>query len=187
MFRDPAVYLERYLPRARHVEVQVLCDQHGKGLFLGERDCSLQRRHQKLLEEGPAAHLTPDQRAELGRLAVHGALACGYTGAGTVEFLVGPDGQPYFMEMNARIQVEHPVTEMITGVDLVREQLLVAGGAPLGLAQDDISCTGAAIECRINAEDPVRGSRRRLVGSRCTSHPRGPGPGGTPATGRATR
>jgi acetyl-CoA carboxylase, biotin carboxylase subunit len=157
VFRDPSVYLERYLPRARHVEVQVLCDGHGNGVFLGERDCSLQRRHQKLLEEGPAGHLTPDQRDHLGRMAVRGALSVGYTGAGTMEFLVDGSGHAYFMEMNARIQVEHPVTELLTGVDLVREQILVAGGRRLQVRQEDILSRGAAIECRINAEDPARG------------------------------
>ena len=157
VFRDPAVYVERYLCGARHVEVQVLCDQHGAGVSLGERDCSLQRRHQKLLEEGPAGHLTPEQRAELGEYAVRGALSVGYTGAGTVEFLVDDAGRAYFMEMNARIQVEHPVTELLTGVDLVREQLLVAGGEPLRLRQEDVVVRGAAVECRINAEDPARG------------------------------
>ena len=157
VFRDPAVYVERYLPKARHVEVQILCDQHGTGLFLGERDCSLQRRHQKLLEEGPASRLTQEQRSHIGDLAVSGALDVGYTGAGTMEFLVDAHGNAYFMEMNARIQVEHPVTEMITGIDLVRQQLLVASGVPLALRQSDITCTGAAVECRINAEDPARG------------------------------
>ena len=157
VFRDATVYVERYLSGARHVEVQVLCDAHGNGISLGERDCSLQRRHQKLLEEGPAGHLTPAQRAELGELAVKGALSVGYTGAGTVEFLVDGQGRAYFMEMNARIQVEHPVTEVLTGVDLVREQLLVAGGRRLQLQQEDVVTRGAAIECRINAEDPDRG------------------------------
>ena len=157
VFRDATVYVERYLSGARHVEVQVLCDAHGHGISLGERDCSLQRRHQKLLEEGPAGHLTPEQRAELGALAVRGALSVGYAGAGTVEFLVDDEGRAYFMEMNARIQVEHPVTELLTGIDLVREQLLVAGGEPLQLRQEDVVVRGAAVECRINAEDPTRG------------------------------
>jgi acetyl-CoA carboxylase biotin carboxylase subunit len=157
VFRDPAVYLERYLHRARHVEVQVLCDAYGNGIHLGERDCSLQRRHQKLLEEGPAGHLSPERRAALGALAVRGALSVGYTGVGTVEFLVDDAGRPYFMEMNARIQVEHPVTELLTGVDLVREQILVAMGQQLQLRQADVQLRGAAIECRINAEDPTRG------------------------------
>src|SRR3712207_4068253 len=157
VFRDPTVYVERYLSGARHVEVQVLCDSHGSGLYLGERDCSLQRRHQKLLEEGPAGHLSPAQRAELGEMAVRGALSVGYSGAGTVEFLVDDAGRAYFMEMNARIQVEHPVTELLTGIDLVREQLLVAGGERLRLRQEDVVVRGAAVECRINAEDPARG------------------------------
>jgi acetyl-CoA carboxylase biotin carboxylase subunit len=157
VFRDSSVYLERYLPHARHVEVQILCDAHGNGVYLGERDCSLQRRHQKLLEEGPAGHLSPRQRADLGRLAVRGALSVGYTGAGTMEFLVDESGSAFFMEMNARIQVEHPVTELLTGVDLVREQLLVAGGRRLQVRQEDVAPRGAAIECRINAEDPARG------------------------------
>jgi acetyl-CoA carboxylase biotin carboxylase subunit len=157
VFRDPSVYLERYLPHARHVEVQILCDAHGNGVFLGERDCSLQRRHQKLLEEGPAGHLSPRQRADLGHLAVRGALSVGYSGAGTMEFLVDESGHAFFMEMNARIQVEHPVTELLTGVDLVREQILVAGGRRLQMRQEDILPRGAAIECRINAEDPARG------------------------------
>ncbi|WP_374977763.1 acetyl/propionyl/methylcrotonyl-CoA carboxylase subunit alpha [Microbacterium trichothecenolyticum] len=157
VFNDPAVYVERYLAGARHVEVQVLCDQHGNGVFLGERDCSLQRRHQKLLEEAPASHMTIAQREQLGALAVRGALSVGYTGAGTMEFLVDHSGEPYFMEMNARIQVEHPVTEMLTGIDLIREQILIADGLPLAFGQQDVRCTGAAIECRINAEDPSRG------------------------------
>ncbi len=156
VFRDPAVYVERFLPSARHVEVQVLCDAHGNGVFLGERDCSLQRRHQKLLEEGPAGHLPAVQRAGLGAMAVHGALSVGYTGAGTMEFLVDAAGRAYFMEMNARIQVEHPVTELLTGIDLVREQILVADGRRLQVRQEDVVPRGAAIECRINAEDPAR-------------------------------
>jgi acetyl-CoA carboxylase biotin carboxylase subunit len=157
VFRDPSVYVERFLPRARHVEVQVLCDAYGNGVSLGERDCSLQRRHQKLLEEGPAGHLSAAQRAELGALAVRGALSVGYTGAGTMEFLVDGAGCAYFMEMNARIQVEHPVTELLTGVDLVREQILVAAGRRLQVRQEDVVTRGAVIECRINAEDPTRG------------------------------
>ena len=157
VFGDPSVYLERYLPHARHVEVQILCDSHGHGVFLGERDCSLQRRHQKLLEEGPAGHLSPEQRADLGCLALRGALSVGYSGAGTMEFLVDGSGRAFFMEMNARIQVEHPVTELLTRVDLVREQILVAGGRRLQVRQEDVRPSGAAIECRINAEDPERG------------------------------
>jgi acetyl-CoA carboxylase biotin carboxylase subunit len=154
LYADGRVYVERYLERARHVEVQVLCDGHGRAIHLGERDCTVQRRHQKLVEETPAPAL-PDGLAELmGRAAVDGALAAGYVGAGTFEFLLGPDHRFYFMEVNCRIQVEHPVTEMATGVDLVQQQIRIAAGHPLALAQADVSPRGAAIECRINAEDP---------------------------------
>jgi acetyl-CoA carboxylase biotin carboxylase subunit len=157
VFRDRRVYVERLLTRARHVEIQVLCDAYGAGVHLAERDCSVQRRHQKLIEETPSTALTPELRTTIGEAALRGALAAGYTGAGTVEFLLDSDGRFYFMEMNARIQVEHPVTEMVTGVDLVREQIRVAAGHPLELRQDDVVLRGAAIECRINAEDPRRG------------------------------
>ncbi len=157
VFGDPSVYVERFLTSARHVEVQVLADGHGNAVHLGERDCSVQRRHQKLLEEAPSSRLDPAQRDRLGELAVRGTLAVGYTGAGTLEFLLDDDRRCYFMEMNARIQVEHPVTEMITGVDLVQEQIRIAAGQPLSVAQQDINPSGAAIECRINAEDPARG------------------------------
>jgi acetyl-CoA carboxylase biotin carboxylase subunit len=157
VFRDPAVYVERFLPDARHVEVQVLCDQHGVGVHLGERDCSIQRRHQKLIEETPSSRLGPRQREEIGAAALKGALAVGYVGAGTFEFLLDEAGRFYFMEVNARIQVEHPVTELITGIDLVRAQIRIAAGEPLGLAQGDVRFDGAAVECRINAEDPARG------------------------------
>jgi acetyl-CoA carboxylase biotin carboxylase subunit len=156
VFGDPAVYLERFLTSARHVEVQVLADEHGNAVHLGERDCSVQRRHQKLLEEAPSSRLDERQRAALGELAVRGALAVGYTGAGTLEFLLDTDGRCYLMEMNARIQVEHPVTEMVTGIDLVQEQIRIAAGQRLRVAQHQISVTGAAVECRINAEDPDR-------------------------------
>jgi acetyl-CoA carboxylase biotin carboxylase subunit len=154
-FGDGRVYLERYLETARHVEIQVLCDGYGNALYLGERDCSVQRRHQKLVEEAPAPNLPPGLASRMGEAAVRGALAVGYSGVGTFEFLVDPDGEPYFMEINCRIQVEHPVTEMVTGIDLIREQLLVAAGQPLRLRQADIVARGAAIECRINAEDPA--------------------------------
>jgi acetyl-CoA carboxylase biotin carboxylase subunit len=156
---DDRVYLERYLARARHVEVQVLCDGLGNGIHLGTRDCSVQRRHQKLIEEGPAPRLvhTADVMAEA---AVHAALDVGYTGVGTFEFLVDADGGAdpgfSFMEINTRLQVEHPVTEAITGVDLVREQLLVAAGHPLSLRQQDLMLRGVAVECRVNGEDPER-------------------------------
>ncbi len=154
LFGDDRVYIEKYLVAARHVEVQVVCDNQGNAVHLGTRDCSVQRRHQKLVEEAPAP-LLPDGLAErIGEAAVRGALAAGYVGVGTFEFLLGPDGGFYFMEVNCRIQVEHPVTEAITGLDLVREQLRVASGEPLGLSQDQVRLAGVSIECRINAEDP---------------------------------
>jgi acetyl-CoA carboxylase, biotin carboxylase subunit len=156
VFGDDRVYLERYLDRARHVEVQVLCDSHGAGVHLGTRDCSVQRRHQKLIEEGPAPRLSARTLAAIEDESVSAALAIGYSGAGTFEYMVDEDERFYFMEINARIQVEHPVTEAITGVDLVREQLLVAAGNPLGLRQDDVTVRGTAIECRVNGEDPER-------------------------------
>jgi acetyl-CoA carboxylase biotin carboxylase subunit len=159
VFNDGRVYLERYLESARHVEIQVLCDNHGNGVHLGERDCSVQRRHQKLVEEAPAPNLPPGLADRMGEAAVRGALAVGYTGVGTFEFLVDSDGEPYFMEINCRIQVEHPVTEMTTGIDLVREQIKVAAGHRLELRQQDVQRRGAAIECRINAEDPLRDFR----------------------------
>ncbi len=157
VFGDDTVYVERFLTGASHVEVQVLGDLYGNVVHFGERDCSVQRRHQKLIEEAPCDRLSARQREEIGAAAVRGALAVGYSGAGTVEFLLDADQRFFFMEMNARIQVEHPVTEMITGVDLVQEQIRVAAGEPLSLKQQDIGRTGAAIECRINAEDPARG------------------------------
>jgi acetyl-CoA carboxylase, biotin carboxylase subunit len=156
VFRDSRVYVESFLQAARHVEVQVLADLSGNAIHLGERDCSVQRRHQKLIEESPSHHLSPEQRDELGAAAVRGALAVGYSGAGTLEFLVDHAGRASFMEMNARIQVEHPVTEMVTGIDLVREQICIAAGKPLSVTQDQVRLHGAAIECRINAEDPGR-------------------------------
>jgi acetyl-CoA carboxylase biotin carboxylase subunit len=154
IFKDSAVYIERYLPAPRHTEVQIMCDQYGNGIYLGERDCSVQRRHQKLIEEAPSIHVTPEMRRSIGEAAVRGALSVGYTGAGTMEFLLDDDGNFTFMEMNARIQVEHPVTEMITGMDLIQEQIRVAAGEPLSRTQDEIVLRGHAIECRVNAEDP---------------------------------
>jgi acetyl-CoA carboxylase biotin carboxylase subunit len=156
VFGDGRVYVERYLPRARHVEIQVLCDARGNAIHLGERDCSIQRRHQKLVEETPAPALPEGLAVRMGQVAVRGACAAGYVGAGTFEFLVDETGEFYFMEVNCRIQVEHPVTEMVTGVDLVAEQLRIAAGHPLALRQADVVVRGAAIECRINAEDPAR-------------------------------
>jgi acetyl-CoA carboxylase biotin carboxylase subunit len=156
IFGDSQVYLERYLESARHIEVQVLCDEYGSGVHLGERDCSAQRRHQKIVEESPASGLSEETRAELYDAAVHGALAAGFVGAGTMEFLVTDDGSAYFMEMNARLQVEHPVTEAVTGIDLVEQQIRIAAGWRV-VAQQSIAAQGASIECRVNAEDPDRG------------------------------
>ena len=155
-FGDAEMYIERYLPSVRHVEVQVFADSQGNTVHLGERDCSVQRRHQKLVEEAPGPGLTEAARAKLGEAAVKAAEAVGYRNAGTVEFLMDPDGNFFFSEMNVRIQVEHPVTEMVTGLDLVREQIRVAAGDPLSFSQESVRISGAAIECRINAEDPER-------------------------------
>lgn len=156
VFGDERVYLERYLDKARHVEVQVLCDMHGQGIHLGTRDCSVQRRHQKLLEEGPAPALSDATIDEMAQASVRAALAVGYTGVCTFEFLVDEFEDFYFMEINTRIQVEHPVTEAVTGVDLVKEQILVAAGQPLTITQADIELRGVAVECRVNGEDPDR-------------------------------
>ncbi len=155
-FGDPAVYLERYLPDPRHVEIQVLLDGEGRGVHLGERDCSIQRRHQKLAEESPSPVLTETMRTAMGEAALRVARAAGYRNAGTVEFLLDATGRYYFMEMNTRIQVEHPVTEMVTGLDLVKAQIRIAAGEPLGLSQEDVRLNGHSLECRINAEDPER-------------------------------
>ncbi|ODV13223.1 MAG: acetyl-CoA carboxylase biotin carboxylase subunit [Rhodanobacter sp. SCN 68-63] len=152
-FGNDMVYMEKFLENPRHVEIQVLADGQGNAIHLGERDCSMQRRHQKVVEEAPAPGITPELRAEIGKVCVDACIRIGYRGAGTFEFLF-ENGRFYFIEMNTRIQVEHPVTEWITGVDLVREQLLIAGGEKLSIRQEDIKITGHAIECRINAEDP---------------------------------
>ena len=154
VFKDSNVYIERYLATSRHTEIQLVCDTQGSGVYFGERDCSVQRRHQKLIEEAPSVHLTPEMRKDIGEKAVAGATSIGYSGAGTMEFLLDLDGNLYFMEMNARIQVEHPVSEAITNCDLIQEQIRVAAGEPLSVAQDDVVFTGHAVECRINAEDP---------------------------------
>jgi acetyl-CoA carboxylase biotin carboxylase subunit len=156
-FGDASVYLERAVSEPRHVEIQVLADAHGTVVHLGERECSIQRRHQKLIEESPSPCVDAGLRARLGVAACRIARAAGYVNAGTVEFLLDADRNFYFLEMNARLQVEHPVTEMVTGIDLVREQLRIAAGEPLGYAQRDVSWRGCAIECRINAEDPFQG------------------------------
>ena len=152
-FGNDAVYLEKYLSHPRHIEIQVLGDGQGHVVHLGERDCSLQRRHQKVLEEAPSPALNADQRAHIGKVAVDAMKTFGYRSAGTIEFLF-QDGEFFFIEMNTRLQVEHPVTEMITGIDLVREQIQIATGAPLDIAQKDVKFTGHSIECRINAENP---------------------------------
>jgi acetyl-CoA carboxylase biotin carboxylase subunit len=152
-FGDDRVYLEKYLDRPRHIELQILADHHGHCIHLGERDCSVQRRHQKVIEEAPSTVLDGAMRAKLGKRVTEGLVRLGYRGAGTVEFLY-QDGELYFIEMNTRLQVEHPATEMITGIDLVRAQIEVAAGEPLRLTQSDVRFDGHAIECRINAEDP---------------------------------
>ncbi|MGC4994533.1 acetyl-CoA carboxylase biotin carboxylase subunit [Nocardia salmonicida] len=154
-FGDDRVYLERFLDDARHIEVQILADNHGNVVHLGERDCSVQRRHQKLIEESPAPKLPAQVAAQLGEYAIQGAAAVGYVGAGTFEFLVAGD-EIALIEVNCRIQVEHPVTEAVTGIDIVREQLLISSGQPLTISQLDVEPRGTAIECRINAEDPER-------------------------------
>ncbi len=158
-FKDGSVYLEKYLEQPRHVEVQILGDRHGNVVHLYERDCSLQRRHQKLIEESPAPVLPPAVRAEICQAAVRLVKAAGYQNAGTCEFLVDRQQRFYFIEVNARIQVEHPVTELVTGLDLVRAQIRIAAGEPLRFTQDDVVHRGVAIECRINAEDPAAGFR----------------------------
>ena len=156
-FADASVYVERYLEDPRHVEVQVLADAHGNVVHLGERDCTIQRRHQKLVEETPSPAVDPALRERIGRIAVDAARAAGYRSAGTIEGLLSPEGAYFFLEMNTRIQVEHTITEEVTGLDLVREQLLIADGKPLSFRQEDVRFSGHAIECRINAEDPAAG------------------------------
>ncbi|MBI5482942.1 MAG: acetyl-CoA carboxylase biotin carboxylase subunit, partial [Deltaproteobacteria bacterium] len=155
-FGNPEVYIEKYCEQPRHVEIQIMADKHGNVIHLGERDCSIQRRHQKLIEEAPSTVVTPEIRKAMGDAAVRAAKAVGYNSVGTIEFLVDKNNNFYFMEMNTRVQVEHPVTEMVTGVDIVREQIRSAAGIPLRYKQEDIQIRGHAIECRINAEDPFK-------------------------------
>jgi len=156
-FGDPTVYVEKYLPSSRHIEVQILADSSGNVIHLNERECSVQRRHQKVIEEAPSPLVTPELRERMGRTAIEAARAIGYRNAGTVEFLVEPDGTFYFLEMNTRLQVEHPITEFITGMDIVKEQLSIAQGIELSRSQDQIGIDGHSIECRIYAEDPRTG------------------------------
>lgn len=155
-FGDNTMYIEKYIEEPRHIEIQILADKFGKVVWLGERDCSIQRRHQKMMEESPSAAITEELRQRMGQTAVKAAKAAHYENAGTIEFLLDKHKNFYFMEMNTRIQVEHPVTEMVTGIDLVKEQIRIAAGEPLHMEQEDIVLKGHAIECRINAEDPER-------------------------------
>lgn len=158
-FGDDAMYIEHFIEHPRHIEFQILADKHGNVVHLGERDCSIQRNHQKLIEESPSSALNPKLRKAMGEAAVRAAKAAGYTNAGTIEFLLEKSGAFYFMEMNTRIQVEHPVTEWVTGIDLIKEQIRIADGEKLKVSQEDISLNGHAIECRINAEDPAKNFR----------------------------
>ena len=155
-FSDDTMYIEKYIEKPRHVEFQIMADKHGSVVHLGDRDCSIQRRHQKVLEEAPCDVISPELRRRMGDTAVRAAKAVGYENAGTIEFLLDKDRNFYFMEMNTRIQVEHPVTEMVTGMDLIKEQIRVAAGEPLSVSQEDVTIKGHAIECRINAENPSK-------------------------------
>ena len=174
-FGDGSLYLERMLVQPRHVEVQILADQHGSVVHLGERECSVQRRHQKLVEESPSPAVDADLRARMGAVAVQAAHAIGYTNVGTCEFLLAAGGAFYFLEVNARLQVEHPVTELVTGIDLVHEQLKIAAGQRLGFGQEDIASRGHAIECRVSAEDPANRFFPSTGRIRAVVEPQGPG------------
>ena len=155
-FSDDTMYIEKYIEKPRHVEFQIMADKFGNVIHLGERDCSIQRRHQKVLEEAPCSVISPELRKQMGETAVRAAKSVGYENAGTIEFLLDKDKNFYFMEMNTRIQVEHPVTEMVSGLDLIKEQIRVAAGEPLSVTQDQVEIRGHAIECRINAENPQK-------------------------------
>lgn len=174
-FGDDTLYMEKCIEDARHIEVQILCDNHGNAVHLFERECSLQRRNQKVMEEAPSVALSDEKRAEIGAAAVRAAKASGYKSAGTIEFLLDRDGSFYFMELNARVQVEHPITEMITGIDIVREQLLIANGMTLSYEQKDICFSGHSIECRINAEDPTKNFMPSVGTIEALHFPGGPG------------
>ncbi len=158
-FGDNGMYIEKYIQNPRHIEFQIIADKYGNVVHLGERDCTIQRNHQKMIEESPSMAISEELREEMGSTAIRAAKAAGYENAGTIEFLLDKDNHYYFMEMNTRIQVEHPVTEMVTGIDLIKEQILIADGQELSVTQSDISINGHAIECRINAEDPQKGFR----------------------------
>lgn len=158
-FGDNTMYIERFVRHPRHIEFQILADKHGNVIHLGERDCSIQRNHQKMIEESPCAVISEELRQKMGQAAVNAAKAAGYTNAGTIEFLLDKSGEFYFMEMNTRIQVEHPVTEWVTGMDLIKEQIRIASGLPLSVSQEDVHLNGHAIECRINAETPEKNFR----------------------------
>ncbi len=174
-FGDVTLYMEKCISDARHIEVQIICDNFGNAIHLFERECSLQRRNQKVMEEAPSVALNDKQRAEMGAAAVRAAQASGYKNAGTIEFLLDHDGSYYFMELNARVQVEHPVTEMVTDIDIVRQQIRVAAGQKLGMAQKDVRLNGHAIECRINAEDPARNFMPSVGRVSVLHFPGGPG------------
>jgi len=174
-FGSPEIYMEKYITEPRHVEIQVLADSEGRTVHLGERECSIQRRYQKLVEEAPSVAVDADLRQRMGETAVRAARAVGYRNAGTVEFILAPDGKFYFLEMNTRLQVEHPATELVTGIDLVKEQIRIAAGEPLSIRQEDISVDGWAIECRIYAEDPANQFLPSVGRIRWLRNPHGPG------------
>ena len=185
-FGDGQLYLEKLILNPKHIEFQILADRHGNVIHLGERDCSIQRKNQKLVEESPSKVLTPELREQMGAAAVAAAKAAGYENAGTIEFVVDQEGHFYFIEMNTRIQVEHPVTEMVTGLDLVREQLRIAAGLPLSVTQEEVVQQGHAIECRINAEDFKAGFRPCPGTTSSSTSPGDPGCGWTPCCTTAT-